>query len=103
MKLLDNYLEARKEICNYFRILDWCIPFHDERTYFWDVDKESDSLMYAVTEVCFFEECGDYYYESELIEFHEGADYSLAIVRSDFGGDDVGIIFSNDKRRKAKT
>jgi len=102
MKLLDNYLAARGEICDYFGIMDWCIPFHDERTYFWGVDKEADSLAYAATEVSFFEQCGDYY-EAELIKFHEGAEYSLAIVRSDFGGDDVGIIFSNDKRRKAKT
>lgn len=102
MNLLDNYLAARGEICDYFNIMDWCIPFHDKRTYFWDGGQGPDFLKYAATEVCFFEECGDYY-EAGLIEFHEGAEYSLAIVRSDFGGDDEGLIFSNDKRRKSKT
>jgi hypothetical protein len=110
MKLLSAYLDAKKDLHDYFGYVeDWVvIPIDDALDYFWRLDGEGHGgvVMFAdsVGELNSAE--GNYYENSIYTQRHlpkwvyRGEDYTMICVDTHTDGNKFLQIFSNDKEVK---
>ncbi len=108
MKLFDDYLDAKKQVFEYFGYAeDWAvIPLDDSREFYWYLDGEGPgTLCYAKTETELKNQNGDYY-ESEIYTqrflpkwVYRGADYTLVCVDTHVDGNKFLTVLSNNLER----
>ncbi len=110
MKLLNDLLELKKKIYEYFGYeANWCeFPFCDSLEYYWTLGDYNVSFCKDRDQIVNQDESGEYY-DNELItdslcstapSVYRGADYTMMIVDTHCDGNKYLQIFANNKEVK---
>jgi len=105
MELLKQEQAIRQDIFRYFGYLeDWCVfPFDDATQYYWKVDAEERSVMFAKSQGNVITEEGECYaneiYRQRFLPkwVYRGPEYTMILVDTHCDGNKFLQIFDNAK------
>jgi hypothetical protein len=111
MKLLDQHVELRKQLHDYFGYVeDWTvIPISDSRDYFWHLtgEKHGDVVKYALAKENIFDGTDEDGFESDIYTqrflpkwVYRGPEYTMVCVDTHTDGNKFLMIFDNTKEVK---
>lgn len=105
MKQLDDYLNAKQQVYNYFGFVESRVicPIDDCRKYFWKLD--GSTIKFADSEQELDSESGNYFevyvYEQHSYKKHvyESPEYTMIFVDTQTNGQKYFAIWENAKKR----
>src|SRR5687768_12105882 len=107
MDLLDNYIELRDAIYQYFGFFeDWkAFPIDDNRQYWWEADEYAGKITCYDSLEAYKEQDEAHMYEFEILthlfypkSIYEGKEYTMIIIDTHTDGNQFLSIFDNAKK-----